>query len=653
MPRRFTSRQRAVLFSMSDGLCVVCGMQLDGADFAADHRTPWSQGGATDLVNGQATCRKCNQRKGTNMLLPHQIEFQNACRTVKTSTSLNTIIAHTICGGGKSAYGPIGAAELIPSRAERVVWFNPRQNLRSQAEEVFQSAWLRSIIGDPGEIRQAINQADPVRDKIGYTVTYTAITEALALGNDNPHLQAFSRYRMLCFLDEFQHIELGGKTHQALLALFRAAPSPPILVLMGGHLTRYDGNRVAFLDYLPMDKNGICYVDTSNNERQRFIRCTLGDATRDRQLIKINFELHDVSNAAWDVKDPDGTVYSDELDSFDDASQVRTSRALMTAVSTDFAQALVVRAVEFWLARRRVNKRSKLAIVCARISHAKEIARILQQMGIRVGLATSEDDDEAEKVIQRFRGKRGPELNVLVAVGKVYEGMDCPEADVLCCLTHIRSREWIEQMIHRVTRRDRDGLPWEQQFATIFAPKDRFFLEIMAEIKKDQAPYVDELLVIGSKGGGTSGTSDFRPRESAIGEASAQTFNDPPVEGQDYTAVEMALKQSGLFGTIPIVDGKKFADSLRQQQQQQQSQPQSPQPQPASTKPALTPSQREEKLRKEIVELQRSGYNPSDPQSVERTRERGKRFFKIFKKTLPNCTEKELQAIKDASPTWI
>jgi hypothetical protein len=312
-------------------------------------------------------------------------------------------------------------------------------------------------------------------------------------------------------------------------------------------------------------------------------------------------------------------------------------------------------ATEFWRERRRSNRRSKIAFVCPRIVHAQEAHRMLRQMGVRAGIATTDDDEIAEQTILQFRGKHPtlPEIDALVAVGKVYEGMDCPEADVLCCLTHIRSTEWIEQMLHRVTRFDRYGLPWEQQFATIFAPKDRFFLEIMATIKRDQAPYVDEVLTgNGGSGGTTPVNSGFRPRESEIGKASAYTFTDPPVEGQDYEDVDAALKASGLFGALSTINGKKFADALRQQQSKAGA-PINATAAAQTAKAPQTPSQREAKLRKDISELQRSGYDPNDSTTSEVIRLRGRRFYKMFGKGLEDLSETQLQAVWNARATWM
>jgi 5-methylcytosine-specific restriction endonuclease McrA len=61
--RRFSSRQRAAMYIAADGRCSNCGKPLT-AGWHADHIHPWSQGGPTDVINGQALCPACNLRKG-------------------------------------------------------------------------------------------------------------------------------------------------------------------------------------------------------------------------------------------------------------------------------------------------------------------------------------------------------------------------------------------------------------------------------------------------------------------------------------------------------------------------------------------------------------------------------------------------------------
>jgi 5-methylcytosine-specific restriction endonuclease McrA len=63
MRRRFSSRERVALYLAAGGRCARCGERL-AAGWHADHVVAYVRGGATDVVNGQALCAGCNQRKG-------------------------------------------------------------------------------------------------------------------------------------------------------------------------------------------------------------------------------------------------------------------------------------------------------------------------------------------------------------------------------------------------------------------------------------------------------------------------------------------------------------------------------------------------------------------------------------------------------------
>ena len=65
--RNFTKEQRREIWRRSNGHCVICGNDL-GNDWEADHIHPYSKGGKTEVVNGQALCRPCNSRKRAKVL---------------------------------------------------------------------------------------------------------------------------------------------------------------------------------------------------------------------------------------------------------------------------------------------------------------------------------------------------------------------------------------------------------------------------------------------------------------------------------------------------------------------------------------------------------------------------------------------------------
>jgi hypothetical protein len=100
-----------------------------------------------------------------------------------------------------------------------------------------------------------------------------------------------------------------------------------------------------------------------------------------------------------------------------------------------------------------------------------------------VRLATS-DIADAHEAIAAYRLRAEPA--VLVTVAMAYEGMDCPEVTHVACLTHIRSRPWLEQMIARATRVDPHGGAYEAQRAVIYHPDDRLFADFRHAIETEQ-----------------------------------------------------------------------------------------------------------------------------------------------------------------------
>tara|TARA_B100001109_G_scaffold91795_1_gene74703 strand:+ start:167 stop:661 length:495 start_codon:yes stop_codon:yes gene_type:complete len=61
--RAFTDSQKRILYERQKGICPACTEHFELSQMEADHITPWSQGGKTDLDNGQMLCRDCNRRK--------------------------------------------------------------------------------------------------------------------------------------------------------------------------------------------------------------------------------------------------------------------------------------------------------------------------------------------------------------------------------------------------------------------------------------------------------------------------------------------------------------------------------------------------------------------------------------------------------------
>ena len=64
----FLHPHREMKFSLnSGGKCQSCGAEISLENFHADHIIPFSEGGITEIKNGQALCQKCNLAKGAKL----------------------------------------------------------------------------------------------------------------------------------------------------------------------------------------------------------------------------------------------------------------------------------------------------------------------------------------------------------------------------------------------------------------------------------------------------------------------------------------------------------------------------------------------------------------------------------------------------------
>jgi len=59
--RSFTDTNKRTMYERQAGICVLCSERFVIDQMEADHITPWSQGGRTDLTNGRMLCRDCNR----------------------------------------------------------------------------------------------------------------------------------------------------------------------------------------------------------------------------------------------------------------------------------------------------------------------------------------------------------------------------------------------------------------------------------------------------------------------------------------------------------------------------------------------------------------------------------------------------------------
>jgi len=549
--RTATKHQRLALWRASGGVCVICGTALDES-FEADHRTPWKVTHTTNVHEMQALCGPCNRKKGKEMLRSHQEAFDDLCRQMAGGDTITEIIAAVTPGGGKSLLPVIAAHRLIGAgRADRICWVTPRLSLGVQGERAFMAKDMRGLLGHSLEIRASTNEINPSRDKCGFVTTYNAISEDKA----RLHVQEFQRHRYILVLDEPHHVVEGGNWHRALQPIYDLAV---LRVIMSGSFERSDDQRIAFLPYGP-SFGSRTPVDLNDTDTRKVIRYSLEDALAAHAVVPMYFELTD-GTAEW----VDRKQQSRRIPSLADAGN-DTSAALYTAVSSEYAQELLTNAVSHWTAHRAFNPRAKLLVVAASINHAKAYLSYLRDMGVDAALATSDDSDKALVNIERMKGHKKPAVDVLVTVAMAYEGLDVKAITHIACLTHIRARPWIEQMLARATRFDELAGSWNDQAAHIFAPDDELFAECIKAIKAAQAPYVNERGPQRQSSGATDRNRDFVPILPIASNATAvraSGFHEGDVvDATEYEKILGQAKVSGLHGNS-VVKLKHFFDGM-------------------------------------------------------------------------------------------
>lgn len=589
-PRTLRSqRHRRRLWYAADGVCPRCDMSLDPSHWHADHIMPWALTKNTNIHDLQSLCPRCNYEKGDTMLRKHQHDFDAICKDILAGIPIKQVIIRVTPGGGKSLLPVIAAHRLIPTVADALCWVVPRISLQLQGEQQFVDPHIARLVGHTHTIRAAGNDIDPCRSHHGYITTYNAVGADPRL-----HFDEFRRKRYILVLDEPHHIEENAAWHRALQPLIDKAT---LTIMMSGTWERGDGKRIAFLPYRSGDDGGYTPDFTPTND-VAVVTYSRGDALRERAIKPLRFFPLDC-RAEW--IDRDGL--EQHVESLI-TSQSSVGDAIYTALNTDFAYQLLDRCVDDWQTLSAQRPRAKLLVVAANINRARDYLQHLQQRGLaRVAIATSDDSEQAQEAITRFkRAAPAPSrIDVLVTVGMAYEGLDCPSITHVACLTHIRSRPWLEQMITRAARVDRQGGPYEEQLGMIFGPDDPLLVEVFRAIMAEQAAvvYEDRLAApVVSSGSNGSRSLPIIPLASALTrEREVDLATGEELDHAEMTRIQSLLRKNGLAG---LVDPITWRRTMKEYQVAETTHDDT-----ADEELMLTPRQRELQIRRRLEQFTR------------------------------------------------
>ena len=384
-------------------------------------------------------------------LRKHQSEIVSICKEILDGTPVNEILVNVTPGGGKSFIPVIVAENLLPKIASKLCWVVPRNSLKYQGEEEFCNPhWMTNK-----RLRAADNGNDLSRGLNGYITTYQAVG-----ANPMCHAAEFRKHKYILILDEFHHIAEGSDWGKAIEPLVN---SSIIAIKLSGTLSRGDGNKIAFLDYINNSP------DLRNAQTRRVVSYSRSEAISDRAILPVRFNLVD-GLSTWE--EPDGHKNTSAL------SGGESAKALFTALRTEFADHLLSVSMGEYVEMSYHYREAKLLVVAPNIKIAKKYYDWLAMRGHKVRIATSDDTPQARQNLRDY--KRGV-YHILVTVAMAYEGLNVPEISVVCCLTHIRSVPWLEQCFARANR-----IAPGKTRAVIYAPADWAFRKAVKMIEREQ-----------------------------------------------------------------------------------------------------------------------------------------------------------------------
>lgn len=447
--RRFSGRERAALYLAADGRCQECGRELEPG-WHADHVTPHSRGGPTDVVNGQALCPECNLKKGATVVV--ELRGWQADALEKFLRATHDFLCVATPGAGKTRFALAAAERLLERGAvQNVIVVAPTAHMRRQ--------WAKSAhetFGIQLDYDFANKNAIVARDYDGIAVTYQSVASQPLL-----YRTLATQRPTLVVLDEIHH---GGDEKAWGTALIEAFGAAARRLLLSGTPDRTDGSPVPFVRY---DEHGKFVADFTYD---------YGQALADRQGVVrlISFPTFD-GDARW--RDANQVESKLRLSEVDEESRANAMRSALLPDGPWIASVLAAANEELTRQRELVPDAGGLVVATDQLKAAK-YARTLEQIcGEPVALAVT-DVPGASDVIADFTQAR---TRWIVAVAMVSEGVDIPRLVVGVYATNKATPLFFRQVAGRFVRTRH---PDDDSCAALFIPSVEPLVGYAAEIER-------------------------------------------------------------------------------------------------------------------------------------------------------------------------
>lgn len=478
--RFFDAGQRQVLFSLADGLCELCGEELD-IGWHADHRIPWASGGPTTVENGQALCAGCNRKKGREMHFqdtfkprPFQADVVTQVIDGIESGRDRTVVLASPGSGKTLAYLSLATRLFREGRIDHIAVFVPRVALAQQCEIGWQHLTpdrrpegLCDLFEQPrfGKIWHRTNEVPLTAEKgTGFVATYSALATSESIFTE---WAVKHEGRFLLIADEAQFCgdsrdNDGGGTRAGTLIQKLHGYALHSLLLTGTPY-RADNNPLVLADYedpRPGDPKGL-------RPLVKHAEATYADGIAENYLRTFEMHLTEARVSRRTLGDPSDRMSGDTLLTYNLSDDGDGLAEVLRDAKT--WEPLVDQVVAKVRDKQRFNPAYRGLISCMGQSEAKKVQKYLQSRHptLRVGIAVSSDTD-APRALSEFRSLP---MDILVTVRMAFIGYDCPEITVVGILTHYRDSGHLMQLVGRGLR-VWSGMRAREQSCLIIAPDD-------------------------------------------------------------------------------------------------------------------------------------------------------------------------------------
>lgn len=501
--RRFNTSERVALYLAADGLCTQCESRLEPG-WHGDHITPYSAGGSTDVINGQALCPACNLKKG-NSVAESAREWQTHARDLFLSQPKRDFMVAATPGAGKTWFS-LALAKLLleEGTVQRIVVVVPTDALRQQWADAAEQVGLSLMpVSCPDDY-----------EKDGYHGCVVTYAQA-ARGVGAQLLRRITRWPTIAILDEIHH---AGESRAWGDGLTDALEHAVHRIALTGTPWRKDSTSpIPFVTY---DTNGKVKVDYAYE---------YGTAVSDGVCRRIEFHAYD-GEAKWvDC----GKISSSALGN--NLAEIDVSAVLDTVLQPNqpWMPALLAQADKALDELRTEIPDAGGLVVAHEMYHARAYAEILKHVTGEEPTIVLSDDPDAKDHIERFRDSTS---KWLVAVRMVSEGVDIKHLAVGVYATKIRTPLFFRQVVGRFVRVRKN----EEFNARLYIPAVPALMDHAREIEEELRHQLAVEFERERKGredaGYGQGAFDFERQPLSATEA---TFDRAILNGDEVTPEEV------------------------------------------------------------------------------------------------------------------